>query len=264
MSLKKKIGRLIPYRMIESGRRAINLGTRRCEICNWPVRQFRKTGFGYDVLEKLQVVGGLQRSGDACPICHSSARERLVWFWLSKAGSGFRFPYDTVIAHFAPEKGLTRRLREAAPRHYTAYDFEPSRYRHLDRVEQADLSALPMPDRSVDLLLCNHVLEHVPDVQLALAQIRRVLRPQGVAILQVPIAMKLKQTIELPLDSSKEQRIAMVGQDDHLRLFSAQGYLATLEEAGFSVERYDAFDKDTAQATAWRLDPFEQLHICRN
>jgi hypothetical protein len=56
----------------------------------------------------------------------------------------------------------------------------------------------------------------------------------------------------------------MVGQDDHLRLFSAQGYLATLEEAGFSVERYDAFDKDTAQATAWRLDPFEQLHICRN
>ncbi|MFM7349157.1 MAG: class I SAM-dependent methyltransferase [Erythrobacter sp.] len=208
------------------------------------------------------MVGGLRRYADACPVCHSSARERLVWFWLSQAGAGFRFADDIVVAHFAPEKGLSRRISAAAPRRYTAYDFEPSRYRHLDHVAAADLSALPMADESVDLLICNHVLEHVPDVALALSQIRRVLRPGGVAILQVPIALKLDAPIELAPESSAEERIARVGQHDHLRLFTAPSYLAALEAAGFRVERYDAFAQTPREATGWRLDPFELLHLC--
>lgn len=119
-----------------------------------------------------------------------------------------------------------------------------------------------MPDESIDLLICNHVLEHVPDVGIALGEIRRVLRPGGVAILQVPIAMRLETTIELPLDSSPEERIARTGQADHLRLFTAGDYLATLEGAGMRVERYDPFAADAVAATEWRLDPFELLHLC--
>jgi ubiquinone/menaquinone biosynthesis C-methylase UbiE len=130
-------------------------------------------------------------------------------------------------------------------------------------VEQADLSALAMGDASVDLFVCNHVLEHVPDVSRALAEIYRVLRPGGVAILQVPIALKLERSIELPLASSPEERVRLVGQDDHLRLFTAADYLAVLEQAGFLVERYDAFADDSEMATEWRLDPFELLHVCR-
>ncbi|QDH33870.1 class I SAM-dependent methyltransferase [Porphyrobacter sp. YT40] len=261
---KKKIGRMIPYPVIENGRKVINIGPHRCQVCQSPVRRFRDTGYGFEVLERLQVVGGLRRFADQCPVCHSSSRERLIWFWLSQADKGFRFARDITIAHFAPEKGLTRRISEAAPKNYTAYDFEPSRYRHIDTVEQADLSALPMADDSVDLLICNHVLEHVPDVDLALAQIRRVLKPGGTAILQVPLALKLEQSIELPLDSTGEERIRIVGQDDHLRLFTPADYLAALERAGFTVERYDAFEDDDAAATAWMIDPFELLYLCHN
>jgi SAM-dependent methyltransferase len=260
---KKKIGRLIPYPVIESGRKIINIGPHRCHVCQSPVRRFRDTGYGFEVLERLQVVGGLRRFADECPVCHSSSRERLVWFWLSQGSKGFRFGRDITIAHLAPEKGLTKRISAAAPANYTAYDFEPSRYRHISRVEQADLSALPMTDDSVDLLVCNHVLEHVPDVDRALAQIHRVLRPSGVAILQVPLALKLNETIELPLDSSGEDRISLVGQDDHLRLFTADDYLATLERAGFTVERHDAFEDNATLATEWMLDPFELLYLCR-
>lgn len=263
MLTKKKIGRLIPYPVIENGRRVINAGPNRCRVCGARVRRLHDTGYGFEVLERLQVVGGMRRFSDQCPICHSSSRERLIWFWLSQADKGFRFASNITTAHLAPEKGLSRKLREAAPAGYTAYDFEPSRYRHLARVEHADLSKLPMADDSVDLFICNHVLEHVPDVPLALAQIRRVLKPGGTAILQVPIAMKLEETIELAHDVTQDDRIRLVGQDDHLRLFNQPKYRATLEAAGFEVELYDAFEDNGRLATQWQLDPFEKLHLCR-
>ena len=263
MSTKKKIGRLIPYPVIENGRKVLHLGTHRCHVCGAGVRSLKDTGYGFEVLERLQVVGGLRRFADQCPICHSSSRERLIWFWLSRAGEGWRFADDITIAHLAPEKGLTRAISGAAPKNYTAYDFDPSRYRHLKRIEKADLSGLPMADNSVDLFVCNHVLEHVPDVALALSEIRRVLKPGGTAILQVPIAMKLEESIELELESTGDERIRLVGQDDHLRLFNEQDYLATLEKAGFEVELYDAFEDRDRHATRWLLDPFEKLHLCR-
>lgn len=254
---------MIPYPVIENGRKVLHLGPHRCHVCGSPVRRLKDTGYGYEVLERLQVVGGLRRFADQCPICHSSSRERLVWFWLSQGGSGFRFANDIRIAHFAPEKGLTKRVRGAAPANYTAYDFDPSRYRHISDVQPADLSKLPMPDNSIDLLICNHVIEHVPDVSQALGEIFRVLAPGAVAILQVPIAMKLDGMIELGMDSSPDERIRLCGQDDHLRLFNEEEYLAALGKAGFATELYDAFEAQDKLATEWMLDPFEKLFLCR-
>lgn len=260
---KKKIGRMIPYPVIENGRKIIHAGPHRCKVCRSRVRRLGDTGYGYEVLERLQVVGGLRRFADQCPICHSSSRERLIWFWLTEGGKGLRFERGTRAAHFAPEKGLSSRLLADLAPNYTAYDFEPSRYRHLDHVEQADLTKLGMADNSIDLLICNHVIEHVFDVPKALSEIRRVLSPDGVAILQVPIAMRLEETIEMPLDSSPQERIKRVGQDDHLRLFTQEGYLSALTKAGFAVELFDAFESDSTLATDWMLDPFEKLHLCR-
>lgn len=259
---KKMIGRMIPYPVIENGRKILNIGPHQCPVCGSHVRKYLDTGYGFEVLERLQVVGGLRRYADQCPICHSSSRERLVWFWLSQGGKGFRFANNISIAHFAPEKGLTKAISGAAPKNYVAYDFEPSRYRHLKSVSQADLSGLPMEDNSVDLLICNHVIEHVPDVALALSQIHRVLKPGGTAILQVPIAMKLESSIELGLASSQEERVHLLGQDDHLRLFNQGDYAEALKAAGFEVELFDAFKQDGEGATDWMLDPFENLHLC--
>ena len=260
---KKKIGRMIPYPVIENGRKIIHAGTHRCKVCGAGVRRLSDTGYGFEVLERLQVVGGLRRFADQCPICHSSSRERLIWFWMTDGGKGLRFPKRTRTAHFAPEKGLSKRLSSALSPTYTAYDFEPSRYRHLDRVEQADLTALKMGDGSIDLLICNHVIEHVFDVPKALGEIRRVLSDDGVAILQVPIALKLDETIELPIESTPQERIDLLGQDDHLRLFTQDGYVTALEQAGLKVELFDAFEADSDLATEWMLDPFEKLHLCR-
>lgn len=43
----------------------------------------------------------------------------------------------------------------------------------------ANVMHLPLPDACCDVALANHMLYHVPDIELALAQIRRVLRPGG-------------------------------------------------------------------------------------
>jgi len=260
---KKQVGKLIPYPVIENGRKILNFGPTSCRVCGSGIRRLKDTGYGFPVLERLQVVGGLRRFADACPVCHSSSRERLIWFWMSEANRGFRFAKDTTIAHFAPEKGLSMQMARCVGENYTAYDFEPSRYRHLKRVEQADLSNLTIKDDSVDLLVCNHVIEHVPNVGQALAEIFRVTKPGGVAILQVPIALNLASTIELALDSTAEERVDLLGQDDHLRLFTQDGYLGALEEAGFEVELFDPFEMSAKTATEWTLDPFEKLHICR-
>ncbi len=105
--MKKRIGRMIPYPLIEAGRRLIHAGPHRCRVCGGRVRRLGDSGYGFEVLERLQVVGGLKRRGDRCPICHATSRERLVWFWLTEGGAGFRFAPDLRIAHFAPEKGLS-------------------------------------------------------------------------------------------------------------------------------------------------------------
>ncbi|MFA7586641.1 MAG: class I SAM-dependent methyltransferase [Novosphingobium sp.] len=227
------------------------------------MRRFHDSGYGFAVLERLRVAGGMRRAADRCPVCHSTARERLVWFWLSGAdGHGVRVANGARIAHFAPEKGLSRRLRALLGVTYRAFDVEPGRYRHLPLVEFADLSDLPLADASIDLLVCNHVIEHVPDPARGLREIRRVLAPGATAILQVPIALAATATIEAPAEATSAEREALLGQHDHLRLYDRAGYVAALEAAGLRVDCHDAFAQADAAATAWRLDPLEILFVC--
>lgn len=262
-SLKKRIGRLIPYPVIAMGRRIIHAGTDRCEICGSGIRHRQDVGYGYPSLERLQVVGGMRRNRDRCPICHSSSRERLIWYYLTRRYFTAMVVRQLTVAHFAPEKGLSAQLQKRYGKGYQAYDFAPSRYRHLDAVAFQNLEQLTLEDKSVDLLICNHVLEHVGSVPAALSEIRRVLKPGGLAILQVPVSLKLNRTIEADGSEDDAARISKFGQADHLRLFSRPGYLASLAEAGLGAESFDPFDDDQEAATRWALDPLEVLFLAR-
>lgn len=262
-TLRKRVGKLIPYPVIKQARRAIHFGPRVCEVCGAHHRHRLDSGYGFPVLEELQVVGGLKRRADLCPICHSGSRERLIWLyltreWMPRAGKSPR------IAHFAPEKGLSERFKAQVPANYQSYDLEPSRYRHLDDVETANLEHLQMADGSIDLLVANHVMEHVYDLPKSLGEVRRVLAEGGLAIMQVPLALKLEEARDGGQAMSGAERIARFGQDDHVRMFTPDAYQAALEAAGLEVTRWSAFrDGDAAVAAQWELDPFEELYLIR-
>ena len=257
------LGSHIPYPLIEWSRRVLHFGSKQCPVCLGRVRKFHHSGYGYPVLEQLEVVGGMRRAEDRCPICHATSRERIIWFYLSDAGANFRFSSGTKIAHFAPEKGLTMRLLAAVGDGYKAYDFQPDRYRHLRQISKVDLHLLTLKDNSIDLLLCNHVLEHLHDPRTSAAEMFRVLEPGGTAIMQVPIANALDDTIELGSKSAPQDRIDQLGQDDHLRLYSRTGYIELLRSAGFVLTEIKPFETSPALAAQWQLDPLETLYLWR-
>lgn len=234
-----------------------------CPACGARVQRFMDQGYGHTVLEALQVVGGIFRAADRCPVCQMAARHRLILFYLDRHVLAPAEAGPLRVYHMAPEKGLWRRL-VADPRvRYRAGDIDPSLYPFVEATETADLMDLPLADGGIDLFLCSHVLEHVPDDAKAMREIARVLAPEGRAIVQVPLSLKLAETREGDGSESEAERIRRFGQHDHARLYAAEDYVQRWRRAGLEVERYDPFADDPDAAAAMRLDPFERLHVVR-
>jgi ubiquinone/menaquinone biosynthesis C-methylase UbiE len=107
-----------------------------------------------------------------------------------------------------------------------------------------DITALPFPDNSFDVVYCSHVFEHIPDDRHAIRECLRVLKPSGWAILLVPITAE--RTFEDPSISDPKERIRLFGQDDHVRRYGPD-YVDRLYEAGFSVEISQVADLFSAE-----------------
>ena len=95
---------------------------------------------------------------------------------------------------------------------------------------------MPFDDNSFDFILCNHVLEHVYDDDLAIIELRRVLKNNGVAILQVPLDLKLKNTIDGRDINNLKKRNELFGQYDHLRVYG-NDFFDKIKKHGFNVKR---------------------------
>jgi SAM-dependent methyltransferase len=121
---------------------------------------------------------------------------------------------------------------------------------------------LPFADGTFDAVICNHVLEHVSDDRLALAELHRVLRPGGWALLQVPIALALERTIEDSAAKTDADRIRLFGQSDHVRLYNAVDYVERLQAAGFSVSVINyASELGEGATLKYALVPQEQIFV---
>lgn len=124
----------------------------------------------------------------ACPHCSGRARHR-----------GLKFLYDEllnisgkpVVLHFAPEPILSVHLRQYNNINYKTTDYllEDVDYRG------EDIQALSFDDNSFDVVLCNHVIEHVPDDRKALEELNRILRPGGKAVITIPGDWSREKTI---------------------------------------------------------------------
>jgi predicted SAM-dependent methyltransferase len=95
-----------------------------------------------------------------------------------------------------------------------------------------DITKLSFGDRTFDLVVANHVLEHVKEDQAAMSELLRVLKPGGLAVLQTPYSEKLANTFEDPGICDDESRLQAYGQEDHVRLYG-RDLFAKLAGIGF-------------------------------
>jgi hypothetical protein len=193
------------------------LARRHCVVCDRDVGGFLPYRGGSKGLPPAMAALGIVGSDVdhfECPRCGAHDRLRHLFLYLDRAGIFARMSGARIL-HGAPEIALTTRIQAQAPSHYVKCDLFPSR----PGIERVDLTAMPFDDGAFDVVIANHMLEHVGDLPAALREIGRVLAPGGVAILQTPYVPMLEATLDDAGVQSAEARLQLYGQEDHVRLF---------------------------------------------
>ncbi len=199
-----------------------------CPLCGAHLKTLWPRGLDHPVLARYDIIGGGYREHASCPICGSTERERLVYLYLREHTGLGRQPMR--LLHVAPEPQLGRLLQGMALVDYLSADLYEE-----DVMVKMDVTDIQFPDASFDAIICNHVLEHVPDDTQAMREMYRVLKPGGWAILQVPYSELITTSLEDPTLSSPEERARVFGQEDHVRIYARDDYLRRLQDAGFRV-----------------------------
>ncbi|WP_193201006.1 class I SAM-dependent methyltransferase [Nostoc sp. MG11] len=127
---------------------------------------------------------------------------------------------------------------------------------------EMDITNIHQPDNLYDVILCNHVLEHIPEDHKAMCELFRVLKPGGWAILQVPLDYERKTTFEDFSITSPKDKEYFFGKDDHVRVYGLD-YKDRLEKAGFTVEVID-YVKELKQENILKhcLPDREDIYLC--
>ena len=182
-----------------------------------------------------------QRNNVLSPSTLSLERHRLLWLYLKNETDFFTSKELKKVLHFAPEQAFYKRFRNQKNLDYTTTDlFSP-----LADVK-ADICNLPFEDNQYDVILCNHVLEHIPDDTKAMQELYRVLKPGGMAILQIPQDLKREGTFADDTITDQKERAKIFGQYDHVRIYG-RDYFDKLRSIGFKVIEENYTHKITPQ-----------------
>lgn len=193
-----------------------------CPICNWSFRKILP--YGYVTIRKNAL----------CPRCLSLERHRMLWFYL-KTNSLF-FKESQKVLHVAPEYPFIKRFEKIISQNsgeYITADIESPLAKIKMNVEN-----IPFEKNYFDVIICNHVLEHVSNDIKAISELYRVLKPNGYGVLLSPVDYDRESTYEDNSIVNPEERKIHFGQHDHLRVYG-KDYAQRLSKAGFIVEQID-------------------------
>ncbi|SHI86897.1 class I SAM-dependent methyltransferase [Wenxinia saemankumensis] len=208
-------------RQVQRFRKAVRgLHPRTCPICGY---QGHFTAFGHP-----------PRFDARCASCQSLERHRLLALFVQR--TGFFEPHHAVL-HFAPEVQTAPTIRRTVARYETADLSERRNVTH-----RVDIEATGLPDASYDRIICSHVLEHVDDAR-ALAEIFRMLKPGGRALLATPVCEGWATTYENPDVTSASDRLVHFGQQDHVRYYG-RDIRDRIRAAGFELSEFTAVEPD--------------------
>jgi SAM-dependent methyltransferase len=198
-----------------------------CPVCGRTFRKFLP--YGYNKI----------REGVLCPRCFSLERHRLLWLFLKNRTDFFSSPLK--VLHVAPEQCFFKRFREMKNLWYITADLESP----LADVK-LDVQSMPFNNDTFDVVICNHVLEHVEDDGKAIAEIRRILKPGGYAIMQVPFNSSMEKTYEDTSITDPLEREKHFRQKDHLRLYG-KDYPERVAKYGLRINHVNYIDEVTEE-----------------
>lgn len=215
-----------------------------CPVCKATIRQFHP--FGVNL-----------RRNAMCPVCGSVERHRMIWLYFNSETDLFSSQGKKML-HIAPEACFVDKLMNHSQIDYLTADLtNPA-------MVQMDLTDIQYPENSFDVIYCSHVLEHIPDDRKAMKELARILRPNGWAILQVPLSINQDKTFEDPSITDPKERERLFGQSDHVRVYG-KDYKHRLEEAGFRVENIpylEKFSTEEKHRFGLNIDK-DDIYFCR-
>ncbi len=167
--------------------------------------------------------GLIQRQNALCPVCNSLERHRFVYFLYQILFMNNNFMQN--VLHFAPEKCFADVLSSKKSMiNYLPADLYPENYAHIRlgsgrKVIKLDACNIDLPDNSVDVVIANHLAEHLEDDKKFVSESVRVLKKSGVLIFTVPFDINRDTTYENADIVTEEERRIHFGQEDHLRIY---------------------------------------------
>ena len=221
------------------------LGNRyQCPCCEWKLRAF--------VAER-----GILRASETgyCPRCNAKARHRRICLYLKH--HTHVFSEQIQLVEVAPWWAFARRFQETPTVDYVGVDLKRT---GTQVTTIGDLIALPIKTGRMDVALCIHVLEHIEDDRKAIAELYRVLRPGGLAIITVPLRLD-RPTFEDPSIRDPDERARVFGERTHVRYYG-NDFIDRLREPGFevSLDPADQITTDTRRRFGLRND--ENIFHC--
>ena len=197
--------------------------------------------------------GIVPRPKACCPHCRSLERHRLLWlFWQKKTSLFNTIPKK--ILHVAAEPCFESRFKKLFGSGYLTADlYNPN------AMVKMDITDIGYPDESFDIIICNHVLEHVPDDIKAMSEFYRVLKHNGWAVLLVPIA-NLDKTYEDFSITTESGRLEAFGQGDHVRKYG-RDYLDRLKSVGFNITVVGSRELASAEEIA-KMNVDREIFYC--
>ena len=233
--LKKIISKFVPKKLLYLNQKLRVLLLRgnnyQCPICKYKAKRFINYGKDNAAIKKYNIIGMGFRKNAICPNCYSKDRERMVYLYLIKLFEKKLISIDSKIIHFSPESSLERNFLRKKFSNYITADIVDGPCDH-----KIDLQNFNFDKKGFDLVICNHVLEHIESDDISLKNIYSLLNPKGFAILQVPMSDEIDVDYKKENIQTEEERIENYGQFDHVRIYAKKNYINKIENTGFSVD----------------------------
>lgn len=215
-----------------------------CPICNKYSRRFLQYGKNNKSILNYKIISNGKRNNCICPNCYSKDRERLLYLFFKYFLKKSLIDKNSQILHFSPEKTLTNYFFKNNFLNYKTADFfdDKADYR-------IDLEKILDHKENYDLIICNHVLEHLRNDRIALKNINNLLNEGGHAIMLTPYSEIIDKDVYQEKYLTKKEKYELYGQDDHVRVYSKKSLIKKIEDAGFElklmkIDEFSTIDKN--------------------